>query len=85
MVNKISYVSVCLPLLFLSILYFCMLAPGLIFSINLLLLCLARMALHCCAWAFSSCSAWASHCGGLLSCGAWAPEHTGFSACGTQA
>ena len=44
------------------------------------------LALHCRAWAFSSCSkqgllssccAWASHCGGFSCCGAWAPGCVG--------
>ena len=43
---------------------------------------LAALGLHCCTWAFSSCSEWggvtlccgaqASHCGGFSCCGAWA-------------
>ena len=64
--------------LFLSILYFGMLAPGLIFSINLLLLFLAGLDLRCCAWAFSSCS----EQGLLSSCGARASHCGGFSCCG---
>ena len=33
---------------------------------------LTALGLHCCAWAFSSCTQWASHCGGSSCCGAWA-------------
>ena len=32
----------------------------------------------------SSCSAWASHCGGFSCCGAGALGHTGFSSCGKR-
>ena len=58
-----------------------------------MILFLTVLALHCCAWAFSSCGeqgllssccAWASHCGGFSCCGAWAPGGVGsvFVACG---
>ena len=31
---------------------------------------MAVLGLCCCTWAFSSCGAWASHCGGFCCCGA---------------
>ena len=34
---------------------------------------------------FSSCGAWASHCGGCSFCGAWALGFAGFSSCSTWA
>ena len=52
----------------------------------------SELGLCCCAWAFSnfgeqwllsSCSAWASHCGGFSCCRAGALGHVGFSSCGT--
>ena len=45
---------------------------------------LAALGLRCCAQVFSSCSAWASHCGGLplQSTGS---RHAGLSSCGTRA
>ena len=36
-----------------------------------------------CAKAFSSCSAWVSHCSGFSCCRAWVPEH-GISSCGRE-
>ena len=33
---------------------------------------MAALGLHCCPWAFSSCSGQASHCSGFSSCRAWA-------------
>ena len=41
------------------------------FKFNFLFL--AALGLHCCAWAFSSCGKWASHCGGFSCCRAWTP------------
>ena len=35
------------------------------------------LGLHCCTWAFSSCSTWASHCSGFSCCKAWAPGCVG--------
>ena len=55
---------------------------------------LAVLGLRCCTWAFSSCdeqgllsscSAWASHCGGFSCCGARALGHAVVSGCGTWA
>ena len=52
------------------------------------------LGLCCCTWAFSSCdeqgllsscSAWASHCGGFSCCGARALGHAVVSGCGTWA
>ena len=47
--------------------------------------------MHCWAWTFlykqgllSSCSAWASPCGGFSSCGARAPGTQGLSSCTAQ-
>ena len=51
---------------------------------------MAMLDLHCCSWAFSSCSehgllfscgAQASYCGGFSCCGAQALAWTGFSSC----
>ena len=44
-------------------------------------------SLCCCVRAFSSCSAWASHCGGRICCGAQARVlgHAGFRSCGSWA
>ena len=51
---------------------------------------MAAQALHCCVWAFTSCSEWrllsscsarASHCSGFSCCRARAPEHEGISSC----
>ena len=51
---------------------------------------LAMLGLHRCAWAFSSCNAWASHCDSLSCCGAQAlgtqasvVSTHGLSSCGT--
>ena len=44
-------------------------SPELLFKINLFSGCAGSF---CCAWAFSSCDVWVSHCGGLSSCGSWA-------------
>ena len=41
--------------------------------LNLIFLFLAALGLHCCAWAFSSCGKWASHCGGFSHCRAGTP------------
>ena len=46
---------------------------------------LAVRSLYCCSWAFSSCGARASHCGGFSCCGTQAPGHRGFSRGGAQA
>ena len=55
-------------------------------------LVLAVLGLRCCAQAFSSCSAWASHCGGFSCCGAQTlgaqssvVVACGLSSCGSQA
>ena len=32
----------------------------------------------------STCSVWASHCGGFSCCRAWALGHVGFSSCGSR-
>ena len=55
-------------------------------------LLLATLGLCCCVWAFSSCSAWASHCSGFSCRGARAPgtqasvaAARGLSSCGSQA
>ena len=37
--------------------------------------CLAAWGLHCCPWAFSSCGAWASHCGSCSRCSWGASFH----------
>ena len=63
------------------------------FLIVFIYLLLAALGLHCCSWAFptcsrrgllSSCGAQASHYGGFPFWGAWTPR-TGFSSCGTWA
>ena len=53
---------------------------------------MAALGLRCCAWAFSSCSERASHCGGFSCCGAWAlgtrasvAVAHGLSSCGSWA
>ena len=53
---------------------------------------MAALGLRCFAWAFSSCGAWASHCGGFSCCRAWAlgarasvVVARGLSSCGLQA
>ena len=38
------------------------------------------LSLHCCTWAFSSCSQWWE---GYSSCSLWASQCSGFSCCGT--
>ena len=45
---------------------------------------LTALGLHCCAWAFSSCTQWASYCGGSSCCGAWVSVDGGhgLSSCG---
>ena len=56
-------------------------------------LLLVAVGLHCCAWAFSSCSKWGllSSCGvwcyscGFSYCRAWALGQTGFSSCSSWA
>ena len=63
-------------------------------SINsIYLFILAVLSLHGFTWAFSgycewgllsSCSVWASHCGGFSWWGAWSVEHR-FNSCGAQA
>ena len=54
------------------------------------ILFLAAQALHCCVWAFTSCSEWgllsscstrASHCSGFSCCRARAPGCEGISSC----
>ena len=53
---------------------------------------MAALGLRCCRRAFSSCSEWASHCGGFSCCRAWAlgawasvvAAH-GLSSCGSRA
>ena len=58
----------------------------------LFILFLAALGLHCRTQSFSSCGAWASHCGGFSCCGAWAlgtwasvvVAH-GLSSCGSRA
>ena len=46
---------------------------------------LAVLGLHCCMWAFSSCSEQASHRGSSSCCRAQAPGHVGLSSCSTWA
>ena len=66
---------------------------GIFFFLNTFIyLFLAALGLCCCARAFSSCSVWASHCGGFSCCrsralGAWASVIVarGLSSCGSRA
>ena len=46
---------------------------------------LAALGLCCYLWVFSSCSTWASHCGGFSCCRAWAPGCEGLSSDGSWA
>ena len=63
-----------------------------IYFILFIYLFLALLGLCCCTRAFSSCGAWASHCGGFSCCGAqalgaWASvvAARGLSSCGSRA
>ena len=60
---------------FLHWIYFCL------FFLKISLF-LVVLGLRCCAWAFSSCGARASHCGGFSCCGAWALGFRGFNSWG---
>ena len=55
----------------------------LFFNYYFIYLFLAILGLCCCAQAFSSCCARASHCGNISYCGAWALGWTGFSSYGS--
>ena len=63
---------------FLHWIYFCL------FFLKISLF-LVVLGLRCCAWAFSSCGARASHCGGFSCCGAWALGFRGFNSWGMWA
>ena len=61
-----------------------MVIPPFLFVVVNIYLFFTVLGLHCCTWAFSGCSEWASHCSGFSYCEAQALRHMGSVVVGQE-